>query len=481
MGIMINRIIKATLFFALALMLALPAQARKKQGYEITLSINHGKDTMMFMGHYFAKGNSIIDTALRDRKGRFVFESKTDTLAPGLYFFANPEGKYVEFVVYHEPPFFNFVTDEEDWTTNMKVKGSPENDFFYRFHRIDADYAKDLDDKYFSMDSVEFMAYKRKRLLSLDSVKIGMIEENPSRFLSKMMLATKEVYPPIVDEKGDTLSEAQRRDYYLEHYFDNIALEDDAIIRTPKKVFYDQVMSLYNEYLKYAPPSVIEHSIDIMMERAKKAPTVFQYLTLTLTQKYLQSNVMVYDEVYVHMVQNYFASDYNFWSTPSNIEQELMRATKWERLLVGKEAPELILFDTLHNPHSLHALPYKWKLLVFWSPNCGHCKHIIPTVYQVFEKYQAKYDIGAFTILSDPDDKTRAEWRKFMKDHNMTSPTWLSLDGGEANVDWHDVYDITTTPQIYLIDEDNIIQAKHLGESSVEKVIQAICGNGNNE
>ena len=57
----------------------------------------------------------------------------------------------------------------------------------------------------------------------------------------------------------------------------------------------------------------------------------------------------------------------------------------------------------------------------------------------------------------------------------------LSLDGGEANVDWHDVYDITTTPQIYLIDEDNIIQAKHLGESSVEKVIQAICGNGNNE
>ena len=48
-------------------------------------------------------------------------------------------------------------------------------------------------------------------------------------------------------------------------------------------------------------------------------------------------------------------------------------------------------------------------------------------------------------------------------------------------MDWHDVYDITTTPQIYLIDEDNIIQAKHLGESSVEKVIQAICGNGNNE
>lgn len=86
-----------------------------------------------------------------------------------------------------------------------------------------------------------------------------------------------------------------------------------------------------------------------------------------------------------------------------------------------------------------------------------------------------KYDIGAFTILSDPDDKTRKEWHKFMADHNMNSPAWLSLDGGEANVDWHDVYDIVTTPQIYLIDENNIIVAKKLGEETIERAINVIC------
>ena len=87
-----------------------------------------------------------------------------------------------------------------------------------------------------------------------------------------------------------------------------------------------------------------------------------------------------------------------------------------------------------------------------------------------------EYDIGAFTIMSDPDDKTRLEWKKFMVEHGMNSPAWLSLDGGEANVDWHDVYDIVTTPQIYLIDENNIIQAKKLGEGTIENVIKAICG-----
>ena len=65
-----------------------------------------------------------------------------------------------------------------------------------------------------------------------------------------------------------------------------------------------------------------------------------------------------------------------------------------------------------------------------------------------------------------------------MAEKGRNSPVWLSLDGGEANVDWHDVYDINTTPQIYLIDENNIIQAKKLGESSIEGIITAICGQG---
>jgi thiol-disulfide isomerase/thioredoxin len=314
--------------------------------------------------------------------------------------------------------------------------------------------------------------------MQLDSVKMSMIDLHPEMFLSKMMLCTKEKEPPVLDEHGDTMSIHQRREYYLAHFFDNMMLEDNALVRTPKAVFYDRVMDFYDKVLKYAPPQVIISYMDPMLERAKAAPDVFQYLLMTLMQKYLQSNVMVYDEVYVHLVKEYYATDANFWSSPSNIDKELVRANKWERLLVGRVAPELILYDTLHVPHSLHALPHKWKLLVFWSPNCGHCQHIIPEVYRVFMKYQSQYDIGAFTILSDPDDKTRAEWKKFMAEKGMNSPVWLSLDGGEANVDWHDVYDINTTPQIYLIDENNIIQAKKLGESSIEGIITAICGQG---
>ena len=468
---------KLSACFLLMMLMVLPTQARKKPTYEITLKINGCRDSVMYLGYYYAKGNSVVDTAYIDKKGRFVFVGTEDTLAPGLYFFANPKGNYVEFVVYHEKPFFTFETDQKDWTTNMKVKGSAQNEFFFKFHRADAEFEDDIAEKELTLDSAAFAKYRWQQMRKRDSMMVSYIERDRSMFLSKMMLATKDEEPPLVDENGDTMTIDQRRLYFIDHYFDNIPLDDNAIIRTPKRVFYDRVMTFFDSYLKYAPPQTIISYLDPVLDRAKVAPDVFSYLVMSMMQKYLQSPISVYDEVYVHIAKKYYASDDNFWSPPSNIDKEMQRVNKWDRLLVGREAPELILYDTLRVPHSLHALPNKWKLLVFWSPNCGHCQHIIPTVYKVFEQYREQYDIGAFTILSDPDDKTRKEWREFMVKHGMNSPAWLSLDGGEANVDWHEVYDIQTTPQIYLIDENNIIQAKKLGENSLEGVLKSICGN----
>ena len=468
---------KLSACFLLLVLMALPTQARKKPTYEITLKINGGRDSVMYMGYYYAKGNSVVDTAFIDKTGRFVFTSTTDTLPPGLYFFANPKGTYVEFVVYREKPFFTFETEQKDWTTNMKVKGSAQNEFFFDFHRADDVFDVNLAENQLRIDSAEFVTYRRQQMLKRDSMIVNYIKGNDDMFLSKIMTTTMDKEPPLVDEKGDTMTIDKRRLYYLDHYFDNIPLEDNAIIRTPKKVFYERVMTFFDSYLKYAPPQTVINYLDPVLDRAKAAPDVFSYLVMAMMQKYLQSSVAVYDEVYVHIAKKYYDSEDNFWSSPSNIEKEMQRVNKWDRLLVGREAPELILYDTLRVPHSLHAMPNKWKLLIFWSPGCGHCQHIIPKVYEVFEQYREQYDIGAFTILSEPDDKTRKEWREFMAKHGMNSPAWLSLDGGEANVDWHAVYDIQSTPQIYLIDENNIIQAKKLGENSIEGVLKAFCSN----
>ncbi len=463
------------LFFIFALLPLFSWAA--KETYRIQIVIKGFSEPSLIMGNYYANGTYALDTAFIDSKGRYIFSSTVDTLYPGLYFFTTGTGKYVEFVVYNEAPFFSFETSDDDWLMNMKVRGSLENETFYNFHRLNAQVAK-LNPAPVHADSASYAAYMMKQSLIMDSLKRDFIQRNPNRFISKMMLSTKEVPVPMVDDSGRELEPRERWEYFASHYFDNMPLDDDMLVRTPEAVFYQRIMSYFDQYMHGAPPETIIPYLDTLLDRARSSRENFRYLLHTLTEKYLQSNIMVYDAIYVHLILRYYATGAAWWMTPSGIESEVERAERWDKLLVGRTAPELILFDTLHNPHSLHSLQAKYKLLVFWSPSCGHCQTVIPQLYERFDRLKKKYDIQGFAILSEPDDTTRPKWRKFINEHHLD---WLNLDGGEANVDWHQVYDITSTPQIYLLDDQNVILAKKLGAESFEQILEAVEASKSND
>ncbi|MBQ0016014.1 MAG: DUF5106 domain-containing protein, partial [Bacteroidales bacterium] len=397
--------------------------------------------------------------------------STTDTLYPGLYFFASGSGQYVEFVVYHENPFFEFETDQADWMQHMKVKGSEENQCFYQFHKLSHQAQLAIPEPT-TQDSIAYASYRRQLSLTMDSLKRDFIARNPQRMISKMMLSTKEIEVPTIDSAGHLMDNRSRWEYYVRHCFDNMPLDDDFLVRTPQAVFYQRMDNYVNQSLMGVPPEIICPLLDSLLDRTRASRQNFHWLLHWLTEHYLQSNIMVYDAVYVHLIQRYYATGAAWWMTPSGIETEVDRASRWDRILVGKEAPELILFDTLHVPHSLHQMPNKYKLLIFWSPSCGHCQTAIPELYNKYKTLSQRYDIGAYAILSEPDAATKEKWRHFISEKGLQK--WLHLDGGEANVDWHDVYDITSTPQIYLLDEKNIIIAKKLSAETFEQVMQAI-------
>ena len=80
-------------------------------------------------------------------------------------------------------------------------------------------------------------------------------------------------------------------------------------------------------------------------------------------------------------------------------------------------------------------------------------------------------DMTAFAILSEPEETTVVKWKQFLKDHEMDNPRWINLNGGEANVDWREVYNVETTPQIYLIDnETHKFLAKKLNAELLELI-----------
>ena len=464
-----------TLFFAL-LLLAGNVEAKKKEpykGYRFSLFIYGCQDTVMYLGNYYAGGTYAFDTARLSPKGLFVFEKKDRVLKPGLYFFCSPSGNYVEFAVYNEEKLdFHFDTEEPGWQSNMRVKGSKENDILFRYHQLNRQFYHSIDSAQAALsDSAAFVKYKRTMLLRMDSVKLDFINRNPNTMLALLMNATREPDVPLYDADSNRLSDRQRWEYYMEHYFDNSRLEDDALIRTPDMIFHKRLENYLDQGLRNAPPETIIKYVDLLIDRSRPSKENFRYLVHTIAEKYLQSNVMSYDAVYVHMVQKYIEPGLCDWMSPSTVDENVKRANTWDRLLIGKVAPELVLKDSSGVFHSMHSLPNKYTLLVFWSPTCGHCKTMIPELYNKYLQYRDTCDIAAFAILSEPDEHTRPKWYEFIRQHHLD---WINLDGGEANIDWHEVYDVITTPQIYLLDRDKKIIAKKLSASTFEQVIRTL-------
>ena len=473
---------KRTFILTVLIGLALTAMAGKGKGkdeigYKFVLTIHNNHDTVMYLGNYYAGNTYATDTAYLNKKGQFVFERKNRRIMPGLYFFTNPGGNYVEFMVYHETPNFVFETDERGWTQNMVVKGSKENELFYQYHRTNhACYTRVDSAKIAGVTGDELKALQHKVARDMDSVKEMMIAQNPNSMLALMMNSTREPYVPTVDSTGQKMSDRDRYFYYIDHYFDNMRLDDDALVRTPDMIFHRPVMDYLDKNLKGASAEMVIEYVDKLIERSRPSKEVFKYLVHTIAEKYLQSNVMSYDAVYVHMIQKYYATGEAFWASPSVIDEQTKRANTWERLLIGKKAPELVMKDMNGYIVATEQMQTKYTLVVFWSPTCGHCKVIIPDLYEKFLKYKDRCDIGAFAILSEPDETTRPKWREFVETRHMNDPRWHNVDGGEANIDWHEVYDIETTPQIYLLDKNKKIVAKRLNAETFETIIKLMEG-----
>ncbi|MBP5189506.1 MAG: DUF5106 domain-containing protein [Bacteroidales bacterium] len=471
--------LKLTVFFLALLSVGLQslyAAGGKKQpqkGYRFTLFIYDNTDSVMYLGNYYAGATYAFDTAYKTPKGMFVFENKERELKPGLYFFVNKSGTYVDFAIYGgEKLNFHFDTEEPGWQTNMNVKGSEENKLLFDFHKANRAVYRVADSAIAqTTDSVEIDRIRRWQNKALDSVKYYYLGKKPNSMLSLLMNATREPDVPETDANGVKLNDRQKWEYLMDHYFDYTSLDDDALIRTPPLVFKRRLDRYLDSYLKNAPPEIVIEYVDKLIDKAQPSKENFRYLVHTLAEKYLQSNVMSYDAVYVHLVKRYIEPGLCEWMSPSTVDMNVKRADKWDKLLIGKPAPLLIMKDDKGQWQNLYALNNKYTLLVFWSPTCGHCKLIIPDLYKRFEKYRDRCDIGAFAILSEPDDETRPKWHEFIKNNNLK---WLNIDGGEANVDWHEVYDIETTPQIYLLDKDKKILAKKLNGETFEDVIKIL-------
>ena len=444
---------------------------KAQSGYNIKFRINGLKDTTCLVAYYYSNGTYIKDTLKVDGSGRCDYKAPAD-LPKGLYVLVITDKIFFDFVINNDHKF-SMETTPSDPINKMEIKDSPENDLFYkylRYNREKFDQVQELDKKSKLVadqkDSLKILSEKVS-LINKDLIafKLGIVAKYPNSFTALMINAMKEPEVPEIPilPNGRPDSTFGYR-YYKAHFWDGTDFTDDRLLRTP--VFHNKLKKYFETIVVQNPDSVIRE-VDIFIEKARPNPEMFKYLVWFTTYKYENPEYMGFDKVFVHIVDTYYVTGQTTWITPTVNENIIKKANKIRPLLIGKIAPNMIMQDTSLKLVSMHNVTADFLLLLFWDPDCGHCEKEIPILREFHEQNKVKYGFEIFAVCSDT---SLVKWKNSIKKKNMP---WINVDGPRTLTgDYHEQYDIISTPVIYLLDRKKEIIAKRIPADKVGSFIE---------
>lgn len=449
-----------TLFILSSLISVSTAQKTGKDFYRINIKVKNLRDSSAVLGHYYGNNQYVPkDTAKADKNGNLLFTGDKP-LPGGVYLLVLPGSKYVEVLIGESQ--FSMEFDTADVIKSMLVNGSKENQVFYDFQKFmglkteDALKVKDL----VKSSNPDTAAMAKARIMELEK-EIKAYRENlfttqPNLFAVKVLksaLDPEVPEPPLLPNGAKDSVFAYR--YYKKHFFDNIDLSDDRMIRTP--VFHGK-LERYLKNLVVQVPDSINRDVDALIAKTK-SPELFKYMVWYVTNTYENSQIMGMDAVFVHMAKTYYLSGKATWVDSSVVAKIRDRVKILDPILLGKVAPNMFLTDSLGKLIPLYNIKAKYTILYFWDPDCGHCQKVTPDLGEFYNKNKDKgIEVYAASIIRD-SIKVK-QWKKYIREKKLK---FINVWDSYVQTDFKNLYDIYSTPVIYLLDDKKKIIAKRIG------------------
>jgi peroxiredoxin len=172
------------------------------------------------------------------------------------------------------------------------------------------------------------------------------------------------------------------------------------------------------------------------------------------------------DAVFVHQVEKYYVTWKAYWVDSTTNQKIIHRGMTLRPLLLEKPAPPVIMQDTMDKNFSLYEIKSKYTLVVFWDPDCGHCQKVIPKLKEV---YDAKLKARGVTVYSVDIEDNDEKWKKFIKEKQLN---FINVHDKYKQYFLRELYDIYSTPVIYLLDENKRIKGKRMDVDQLDGFIE---------
>ncbi len=470
---------KKSLFFVLLAALILPV-VLPAQEYEIKVRIKGVQDTVIYLGHHYGDKKYVVDTTTIDSRGNAFFKGDKE-LHRGIYLVVMPSRGMTFFeILVSDNKKFSVETDTADFVANMRVRGCRENTVFNEYQQKMAEFHKrridinerteaagEDEDKLEKLRE-EGLALHQERLKYLDRI----IDRNPNFFFTKVLLAMKDIEIPDapVDENGEVIDPDFQYHYFKEHYWDYVDFGERGLLRTP--IFQNKI-AYYLERLVVPLPDSLMVEAEKVISKAYEAgdSLVFRFTLSHLLRYFETSKIMGYDAVFVDIAENWYLNGKAYWADEEFLEKLRERVIKISPNLIGNISPNLMRMQTYDGKFiSLHQVRGDYTVLVFWEPDCGHCRKVVPALFKEMQDTLKDLNVKVFALYTQYD---REEWKGFIEKNELFDDDWYNVwDGPMPHSNFRNLYDIYSTPVVYLLAEDKRIVAKRINVDDIKKVIE---------
>ena len=344
----------------------------------IKIYFDNQQDSVFYLNQYRGSKTTVVDSAYL-KNGKIQFKKKV-IFPEGIYIMTNENEFPLTEILIGKDQKFSLIINDLNETNPIKVRGSKETENYVKMVAKAGD--KDVD----------LNQFKVKRKDAFINLVINSLRQND-----------------------------------FGHYWDDFQLDDKRILTYP---LIDKKLEAYFNALPNNAET-INYEIDRVIAKTGDCEEVRDYLIWYFYRKYYSPEYMNLDDIYIHLVDDYFLK-YEMENVSERILNMMAdRANYLENLKIGAKIPAI---------GDLYSIDNQYIVVYFYDKTCSRC-------------------IKDKKILEEIELR-HPEMTVFPVEINSTDiKNLLSL------------YDIQTTPTIYVIDNQKKIIAKRITVEQVEKVL----------
>lgn len=418
--------------------------------------------------------NFLMDSTFVNADGSFAFQADT-AIPSGLYFILTPDEKNYLQVLIDRDQKFEMTADYTNLLGSVQIKGSDENDLLYQNLRFEDAFQakfKQINSELTALTegTPEYSAKEKERDAHLQTRKDHLQnfkQNHPNSFFTKYKFAGQN--PELRNPKlpDGTLDTALQVYYYRQDYWKDVDFGDIRLLRTP--VIGNKLENYIAKFTPQNVDSVIKYA-DIVIKKAEANKEMFKFVVNALAIKYQKSTIMGGEEIFVHLVDNYFTDEKAFWSNPDELRDIRKQANEFRPSFIGNPAQDLRCKDVNGEYKTLHGMGAPVSILYMYSYDCDHCKEQTPEMLEVYNKWKGK-GLRIFALCVEPDE---AKWKQFIKNFHIGE--WTNVHDPTYESRYYSKYHVDITPEIYVIDQEKKILAKDLHPDQLEPFLKEAFG-----